>query len=288
MELTHLQLGIQNPEKTLPFYLEILGMEQVHTFKEESRVHHVLQFRKTGLKLELVHDKKWEQLEVYQEKRTDNYWKFSLFVADIEGVGGEIRNKNHSIGDAYQFGDIGYLSHTKDPENHQIEFIQKTFKSKGTIPIADTDFPLKECPNFGLITLRSTDPLKSIQFYETIFDMQVYVRMYVDRGNGFTLYFLGKKGLTPPSWDMDAIENREWMYQQKETFIELQYYWGSEYDANFKLEKNNPLGYRGMVFCTTAKEKLKLKLEQYRVPITTIYKGKLQLTSPDGHQIQIV
>ena len=64
-------------------------------------------------------------------------------------------------------------------------------------------------------------------------DLKLLVRMYVKRGAGFTLYFLGDKKLQPPNPDIDAIENREWMYQQSHLFIEIQHYWSSEFDDEF-------------------------------------------------------
>ena len=285
MKLTHLQLGIQYPEKTIAFYVEVLGMLHIDTIVEPELTTYVLQFKARGLKLELLHEKHAHGIGIYQEKRLDNYWKFSLFVSDIERIYGIMHNKRYTIGEAYQFRNIGYLSHTKDPENHQIEFIQKTFKFKGSSIAPNSTYPLLECPEFGLITIRSKDPLKSIRFYESIFEMKLYVRMYVDRGNGFTLYFLGKKELQVPNLDIDAIENREWMYQQKEIFIEIQHYWGSEYDKNFALGNTEPLGFRAMVFHISSLRTLKEKLEKAHIPMKESFTKEKYIISPDGHRI---
>ncbi|WP_290672028.1 hypothetical protein [Kordia sp.] len=62
-----------------------------------------------------------------------------------------------------------------------------------------------------MFTIRTKDPLKIIAFYENILDLKLFVRMYVDRGIGFTLYFLGDKNLQAPNPDIDALENIEWM-----------------------------------------------------------------------------
>ena len=52
--------------------------------------------------------------------------------------------------------------HTKDTENYSIEYIQKFFKNNSKPTTNIESLPLKEAPVFGLITLRTRDPLKSI------------------------------------------------------------------------------------------------------------------------------
>ncbi|WP_074408459.1 hypothetical protein [Aquimarina megaterium] len=149
--------------------------------------------------------------------------------------------------------------HAKDIENYQIEFIQKTFKQNTPSYLKTSKtYPLYQLPTMGLITLRTTDPIKSIRFYESFFGMKLLVRMYVNRSNGFTLYFLGDNNLVVPNPDIDAIENREWMYQQNSTFIELQYYWGSEHQKGFKLQtiEDEPIGFAGVKFETRDLKKI--------------------------------
>lgn len=262
-------------------------MVLVDTNRNANETSYILEFPNGKTQLELIHDRNGAITDPYQEKRTDNYWKYSLFVDDIQRVYHNLQDKNHVVGEAYQFGNIGYLSHTKDPENHQIEFIQKTFEKDTPVTENDSRYPLLESPVMGLITIRSVDPLRSIRFYEAFFEMKLYVRMYVDRGSGFTLYFLGRKGLNPPNPDMDAIENRTWMYQQNEPFIEIQYYWGSEYATDFVLETDTPLGFRGMVFKSNAMAQFKERFLKSNIPIETSSEGTIKITSPDGHTITI-
>ncbi|MGY0425825.1 MAG: hypothetical protein ACWIPI_03225, partial [Polaribacter sp.] len=181
----------------------------------------------------------------YQQVSNDNYWKYSLFVEDIQKVYKELQKKNYSINSPYQFEDIGYLAHTTDTENHQIEFIQKTFKNN--LLKASASYTQRQT-SLGLLTIRTKDPLKSIKFFEDIFDLKLFVRMYVTRGKGFTLYFLGNKNLQAPNLDIDAIENREWMYQQSHLFIEIQHYWNSEYDTDFSLKSTQNNGLQNINF----------------------------------------
>lgn len=246
MQLSGIQLKIQNPIKTLAFYTDILGFSHIKTIEKENQKHYVLQAKNTNFLLELIHNSKEREIENYQELPQDNYWKYSLFVDDITRTATILNKLNIAVNEPFQFGNIGYLAHIQDTENHKIEFIQKTFKQHTPKKTPTSKHPLQELPIFGLITIRSKDPVKSIQFYEKVLHMKLFVRMYVERGNGFTLYFLGDKNLTPPNPDIDALENREWMYQQKHCFIEIQHYWGTETNTDFNL-KVNPLGLQKII-----------------------------------------
>lgn len=299
MKLSSLLLSIKNEEETLAYYISHLGMKLENSIHTEHESRYILRFpnHKNPVSLELRKYKEKVNLdEVYEHSPEDNYWKYSLFVDDIQSVYTVIEDKYLS-GKPYQFGDIGYLLHTKDPNMYQIEYIQKHFK-QNTVPTLKIDtFPLKEIPVFGLITLRTKDPIKSIKFYETFSDLKFKIRMYVDRGNGtgFTLYFLGSDHLDPPNIsDPDAIENREWMYQQKETFIELQYYWNTEYPSNFSFndQTNNKLGFKGIVFETKDLDKKQAQLHQSGFSVKKSFddidqRAVLKIESPDKHPIFI-
>ena len=187
--------------------------------------------------------------------------------------------------------------HTKDTENYSIEYIQKFFKNNSKPTTNIESLPLKEAPVFGLITLRTRDPLKSIKFYEHLFELKFLVRMYVDHGNGrgFTLYFLGPKHLQPPNeLDIDAIENREWMYQQKESFIELQYHWGTEQDFNLEYSDRSDkvIGLKGIVFETSDLSDVILKLRRSNITVSKeqeeiSHEEVVFLRGPDNQKIII-
>ena len=187
------------------------------------------------------------------------------------------------------------MLHTIDNTNYKIEYIQKHFKENTLPTLPEEAYPLKESPVFGLITLRTKDPVKTIKFFETNFSLKFIERMYVPKeGNkGFTLYFLGPKHLKIPNLaDPDAIENREWMYQQKETFIELQYDWGTEVDPDYHLidKSDSRLGLKKIVFeCddlnTAVQAFRKAKLEFEKMYDTTSKTKYISLRSPDKHKI---
>lgn len=238
MKFTGFSLHISNPEVTIPFYLDILGFDLVNESIQGNKTIFTIRNAQQSHTLDLVYDSENSE-GVYTQYPDDNYWKFSLFVGDILRTQQQLNSNKHTTKEAYQFGQIGYLMHTADLERHQVEFIQKTFKENTKAIAPDNTYFLKEQPILGLLTIRTKDPIQSIRFFEGVLDLKLLVRMYVNRGKGFTLYFLGDKDLVAPNPAIDAIENREWMYQQNELFIEIQYYWESEYDDSFKLNQNS-------------------------------------------------
>ena len=282
MKLSNCIIQIQHPRKTLDFYQKNLGATFIRSQQEKTHTNYHLSFSNSDFELILSYQH-IVNIPVYEENLTDNYWKYSLFVNDIKTVFDCLCQENHQMGEPFQLGQIGYLAHTQDCEFHKIEFIQKTFKDCPIQKTKTTAFPLKEQPIFGLITIRSKDPIKSIHFYETFCEMKLLVRMHVDRGNGFSLYFLGDKNMTPPSSNIDAIENREWMYQQKSCFIEIQYHWNSEHDQDFNLIRN-PLGLQSIGFKTPSLLASKNQLSNYAEEVKII-NDTLEINSPDGHLI---
>ncbi|WP_196888398.1 VOC family protein [Aureivirga sp. CE67] len=284
MTLTGFTLQIKNPEKTIQFYTEILGMQLLKEEKKENIIFYDLSFPNNSFVIQLKFDEKNKDIN-YQQNSIDNYWKYSLFVKDIIRVYEQLQKMDYPIGEPFQFGKIGYLSHTQDIENHQIEFIQTSFKENTKPTEEDNQFFLKEPPILGLLTIRTKDPVKTIQLYENLFDMKLFVRMYVDRGNGFTLYFLGNKNLEAPSSDIDVIENREWMYQQNHLFVEIQYYWESELDSSFDLKHKEKEGLQTINFKGNT-EQLLLKLEKLGISYEK-NEDSISFKSYDDHVFEV-
>lgn len=277
MKLQSFTLQIFEPEQTLSFYTQVLGFKQLNEFTENNVTYYNLCFENTDFHIQLKYSPLLEKAH-YKEAPTDNYWKYSLFVDDIQKAYQHLTHHNMTIGEPFQFGDIGYLAHTKDVENHQIEYIQQTF-------LQNTPITTNESTALGLLTIRTKDPIKIIKFYEDILDLKLFVRMYVNRGRGFTLYFLGNKNLEAPTPDIDAIENREWMYQQSHLFIEIQHYWNSEYDLDFDLNNNKTNGLQSINFSgdiAVIKERLQTNNITYQES-----KGNITFETIDKHIITI-
>jgi catechol 2,3-dioxygenase-like lactoylglutathione lyase family enzyme len=277
MNLQSFTLQIFDPKKTLIFYTQVLGFTLIHQYLENDVKYYELGLKNSNFYIRLKYDPTAKKTS-YQEKPNHNYWKYSLFVADIQKIYHHLQAYKIKVGEPFQFGDIGYLSHTTDTENHKIEYIQKTFKQNGIIST-------EEETALGLLTIRTKDPVKIIKFYEEVLDLKLFVRMYVDRGKGFTLYFLGDKNLQVPNPDIDAIENREWMYQQSHLFIEIQYYWNSEQDADFQLVTTENNGLQSISFTGNLK-RLKKRLKAHNIPFGEKHKT-IYFRSLDGHFILV-
>lgn len=281
MKLKALTLNTLTPDITLNFYIQQLGMTLKNTVEFDDATLYQLQTAQSDTELHLRAPKNHGASTAYKLDPLDNYWKYSLFVNDIKRSCKALQHHNINVSEPSQFGDIGYLAHTQDPEQHAIELIERTFEQHHQPTPKQPEYPLGEKPQLGLITLRTRDPIKSIQFYETVCEMQLLVRMYVNRGRGFTLYFLGPNSLTPPNPDIDALVNREWLYQQATTFIELQHYWGSEWEQGFTLNKSDDQsgGFHNMVFENTLTEEALHR----RLQLTGVNQSCIE--SPDGHKI---
>lgn len=86
-----------------------------------------------------------------------------------------------------------------------------------------------------------------------------------------------------PSPDIDAIENREWMYQQEHLFIEIQHYWNSEHDSDFILNTSQENGLQSINFKGDL-ESLEERLKKNRIPFHQ-EKDKVIFKTIDNHTI---
>lgn len=295
MKLKSLQLNTQSPQQAIDYYTTVMGMTLINNYESDTEIIYELQYPNTDTCLELISNLNNTHSEAYQEARMDNYWKYSVFVDDIQQAYRFLNKKQILTKEPYQFRDIGYLMHTKDIENYQIEFIQRTFQQNTPKHIIDSNISNNiGQPSLGLITIRTQDPLKSIRFFESVLDLKLLARMYVPRGNGFTLFFLGDKNLTPPNMNIDAIENREWLYHQKDLFLEIQYYWGTEYQEGFKLNANldKRMGLNGIKLQSGNLERIEKALINNQIEYTIFHgeskqKKGLQFYSPDKQLIKV-
>eukprot|EP00438_Fugacium_kawagutii_P006511 Skav209104 [mRNA] locus=scaffold179:131723:132052:+ [translate_table: standard] len=74
----------------------------------------------------------------------------------------------------------------------------------------------------GQITTRITDAQRSLEFYQKVLKMKLLSVQPVEP-HRFTLYFLAYTEENPPKSDLEAVENREWLWQRPYTTLELQH-----------------------------------------------------------------
>lgn len=148
--------------------------------------------------------------------RRHGYWKIGVTTPNVDALRAKLVAAGADVSTPAQFEDIGYLCHTRDPGGHAIELLQHRFGP----PAADAPLtPLR----LGQITLRVRDADASLAFYERELGMQRLSRQRVDR-LGFTLWFLGARPEALPEDDLDAVSNREWLWQRAQPLLELQHY----------------------------------------------------------------
>lgn len=220
-----------------------------------------------------------EQVKVgYSHKGNDLYWKIGLAIDDVDAA-----SKCLGCSPGSQFLDIGFLTHLADPAGFCIELLQTTFEASSAQRarrLADRAASAAATSRLGQfvigqITTRITEPTQSLDFYQKVLGMKLLSIQPVKRYN-FTLYFLAYTEETPPNADLEAVENREWLWQRPYTTLELQHRWGSEPGSL----RPAPPEEEGLVSIQVLWPKEQLS----RLPLNP--KGRLR--DPDGLEIEVL
>lgn len=228
MSLKTLHLGVADLNRSLAFYRDLLGMEVLQAGAE--RV--VLSYGQISLTLWWRPDS-----EPYRAGPRDRYWKIGLTLPDVDRAVERLR-RHWRVSDPKQFLDIGYLCHLHDPDGYTVELLQHRFLANQvfcpddgsalggpvtlgqvTLRVGRLDDWLERCRRLGL-SLLSVQPVPRYQF---------------------TLYFLAFTQERPPNPDLQAVGNREWLWQRPYTTLELQHLHG-------EIEERRPgeRGYEGL------------------------------------------
>ncbi len=147
----------------------------------------------------------------------DVFWKLGTSWPDVRAKREALIAAGVAVTEPRQFRDIGFLCHLVDPEGFGLELLQHTFEPALSAPTPDAQ------PTAPLhITLRVADADASLAFYRERLHMRLLSRQRVDP-YGFTLYFLASTEERPPSSDLDAVSNREWLWQRPYTCLELKH-----------------------------------------------------------------
>ena len=271
--LTHHILRITDPSVSLPFYQDVLGMTLMNESNQGQHTHYYLQYASAQSVLELVHhtgDKAWQPM--VEGEKQPGYWKIAIAIADVDNARDCLIAKGVSVGEAFEVPDVAYLCHFNDPDGYCIELIQHHFSRNHTVQPVQSIYPLGGPAVFSLVTLRVKDSAKSLAFYEGTLGMKLLSRQVVaDRG--FTLYFLACTDDEPPVNDIDAIENREWLWQRPYTVLELQHMQSMDRQRDKKYDPDPLLGFEGLRF-------------QAEGGYQTVSSGDATIVNdPDGYQI---
>lgn len=154
----------------------------------------------------------------YGPSKQDLYWKITLAVPDIELACGQLRDQGIAVDTPVQFGDVGYLAHFRDPEGLPIELIDHWFKdARPAQPVGP--HRLGGGPSINLLTLRCHN-LSHSQNTAAALGLKPLAVVPVPKLD-FTLYFYGDTPTAPPNADLFAVENRTWVYQRRQTILEV-------------------------------------------------------------------
>ena len=293
------------PEKSLRFYIEKLGMKlmQHGAIEPGGEQRFYLGFplsdsmdteRIPPTLLELIFRPEDAPLQRGMGPGgKDGYWKIGLALPDVDLARESLLAAGVRVTEPGQFLDVGYLCHLKDPDGYSIELLQHRFAENHTACVPDPSLPLQNPATLGQITLRIKDPEASLDFYANKLGMKLLSRQHIEP-YGFTLYFLACTDDEPPVSDLDAVENREWLWQRPYTQLELQHVWGTEKGA-FSYPVGPETGFLGMTLSVSHSiskneylSSLKSfmpepELEKERGPASSV-----QLFDPDGYAIRLL
>lgn len=275
------------------FYVKKCGMAVIEQSKDKIIYGFNHNAKKTDVKLELRFNDTFKSTDV--SSRDNAYWKIGFACPDVDVTRESLISNEIEVSKASQFRDIGYLCHLSDPSGFGIELLQHTFESnfnaKAIANIMDKEKYIlgSNEVSIGQVTLRVTDIDKSIQFYEKTMGMQYLSRQKVDP-YGFSIYFLGYPDdgqKLPNPDDIDAVENREWLWQRGYTTLELQHRWKNNVDK-YKVAKEDETGWQGIVIESKLNvEETKKYLKKCDIVCQDKEKGVLKCNDPDGYPVFI-
>ncbi len=153
--------------------------------------------------------------------RTDGlYWKIGITLRDLDHAVNHLKQSGLAVSEPRQFGDIGYMSHLRDPAGFAIELLQHGFK--GRAQPAGTGHPVGGQATLAHITLRVNDIAAARADLEGRLGMRlISVQPVTDYG--FCLYFFCWSDEVLPDPDLESVANREWLWARPYALLELQH-----------------------------------------------------------------
>ena len=214
MKLSQVILNVRRPQGIAQFYHHYLGM---HMTRGDG--YWLVGYGGSGAQIEL---RTSTSDHTYEHHDTDLYWKVGITLPDVDVAYAQLRDAGVAVTEPSQFRDIGYMCHLTDPEGFQIELLQHTFQGVRSTIGVDANLPLGGSAQLGQITLRVSNINKALEKYRDDLGMRLLSIQKVP-DLGFTLYFLAFTDETPPVANLEAVANREWLWQRPYTTLELQH-----------------------------------------------------------------
>lgn len=157
----------------------------------------------------------------YEARNDDFYWKIGITVKNLNSAVDFLKQQNWPVTEPRQFKDIGYLCHLCDPQGHVIELLQQGFEGReGAVP---SGHPVGAHATLAHITMRVRDIATCRTYLEEDLKLRLMSVQPVPE-YGFSLYFFSWNNESLPHPDLQAIENREWLWARPYPLLELQYF----------------------------------------------------------------
>lgn len=200
--------SVPHPEETSAFYRELLGMENTGQGVGYDGEQASLVFIPAASR-------------GFVAVPSDFYWKIGITVRNLDHAVGYLQKQSWPVTDPKQFRDIGYLCHLHDPNGFPIELLQQNFKGNS---------PAGKPPGHAIggqatlahLTLRVNDINRAQDYLQQQCRMRLISVQPVTDLN-FCLYFFAWDRAPLPTPELDAVENREWLWARPYTLIELQH-----------------------------------------------------------------
>lgn len=250
-QLKSLRLTVSHIENSIKFYIDVLGMHLVkvqHDEDHQVKKRAILSYDNQVHPFFLCLDQGAQDAE-FSPQKDDLYWKIGIALADVELARNKIMSQGISVSQPNQFLDIGYLCHLQDPDGFVIELLQYTF-GRRKAPLGDNNSALGQKAHIGQVSLRVKNIKESIDYYQQTFGLRLISKMDANP-YGFSLYFLAPQDAPiPPQANLEAVENREWLWSQPITTLELLHREGSESLPGFSYKPHSTegLGFKGLGF----------------------------------------
>ena len=246
LELSEIHLDITDPAPMLEFYIDRLGMrlKSQKASSDESTTVYTMGFAR-GADTVLRHSHSTHNINVAAPIENSVYWKIGITLPDVTLARNKLIEGGIAVTEPCQFHDIGYLCHLDDPEGNCIELLQHTFEQTSVLKQPPSALPLGQLATLGQVSLNVRDIDSSLAFYRSELGLRLLSRQEVP-GRSFTLFFLADTKDALPHHSIDAVQNREWLWQRPYTLLELRA--GNDFQALQAHPPNDCPGFRGISF----------------------------------------
>ncbi len=211
MKILRHRLTVTDRSRLLDFYSRVLGMR---SFASDGPV--LLGYDPAQCLLELASG----AATACRSEQQDFYWKIGITVRNLDVAVAHVRQQGWSVSDPVQFRDIGYLCHLRDPDGFAVELLQQGFEGRAK-PVA-MGHPIGVQATLAHLTLRITDLDAARRVFEDRLGMRL-MSVQLVQDLGFSLYFYGWSDEDLPHTNLQAVENREWLWTRPYALVELQH-----------------------------------------------------------------